>query len=68
MLRKGSWKIANFSDPFSLSEFELYNLDEDLGEIHDLKKLNPEKYQELFQEWTNFASEIQVQLPGITYD
>ena len=68
MLRKGQWKITNFSDPFSLSEFELYNLNDDLGEMHDLKSTNPQKYQELFQEWTNFASEIQVQLPGINYD
>ena len=68
MLRKGQWKITNFSDPFSLSEFELYNLDEDLGEMHDLKSIKPQKYQEMYQEWTNFASEIQVQLPGINYD
>lgn len=68
MLRKGQWKITNFSDPFSLSAFELYNLDEDLGEIQDLKSTNPQKYQEMYQEWTNFASEIKVQLPGINYD
>ncbi len=68
MLRKGSWKITNFSDPFSLSAFELYNLDEDLGEMQDLKSTNRQKYQEMYQEWTNFASEIQVQLPGISYD
>ncbi|MGB5228103.1 MAG: arylsulfatase [Eudoraea sp.] len=68
MLRKGQWKITNFSDPFSLSAFELYNLDEDLGEMHDLKTSHPEKYQEMYQEWTNFASDIKVQLPGISYD
>lgn len=68
MLRKGQWKITNFSNPFSLSAFELYNLDEDLGEMHDLKSANPQKYQEMYQEWTNFASEIKVQLPGISYD
>lgn len=68
MLRKGQWKITNFSDPFSLSAFELYNLDEDLGEMNDLKSTNPQKYQEMYQEWTNFASEIKVQLPGINYD
>ncbi len=68
MLRKGQWKITNFSDPFSLSAFELYNLDEDLGEMHDLKSTNPQKYQEMYQEWTIFASEIKVQLPGINYD
>ena len=68
MLKKGQWKITNFSDPFSLSAFELYNLDEDLGEMHDLKTSHPEKYQEMYQEWTNFASDIKVQLPGISYD
>ncbi len=68
MLRKGQWKITNFSDPFSLSAFELYNLDEDLGEMQDLKSTNRQKYQEMYQEWTNFASEIKVQLPGISYD
>ncbi|MBT8293613.1 MAG: arylsulfatase, partial [Eudoraea sp.] len=68
MLRKGQWKITNFSDPFNLSAFKLYNLDEDLGEMYDLKSTNPKKYQEMYQEWTNFASEIKVQLPGISYE
>lgn len=37
MLRKGHWKITNSIRLFDESNFELYNLSNDLGENHDLK-------------------------------
>ncbi|MBO9619659.1 MAG: sulfatase [Niabella sp.] len=43
-IRKGNWKLV-----YSLrnSKSELYNLDEDIGEHHDLSKENPAKTNEL---------------------
>ena len=49
--REGNWKI--FSNKFNgqQSEWELYNLSEDLGEKNNLIKKNPDKFNELFQKW-----------------
>ncbi|GAA4281059.1 arylsulfatase [Gaetbulibacter aestuarii] len=63
MIRKGSWKITNLSRPFVQDSFKLYNLQNDLAEIHDLKQINPEKYQELIAEWLNFKEVNKVRIP-----
>jgi arylsulfatase len=63
MIRKGNWKITNIRRPFLPENFELYDLSKDLGELNDLKDLEPEKYEELLREWTKFSNEIKVQVP-----
>ena len=62
MIRKGNWKITNISTPFLEENFELYDLTEDLAELKDLKDAEPEKYNELLEEWVRFSNEIKVQL------
>ena len=59
-VRKGNWKITNFEKPFSVDNFGLYNLDDDLGEQNDLKTIEPEKYQELLKEWNTFSTDIKL--------
>ena len=63
MLRKGDWKLTNITRPFDTTNFELYNLADDLAEINNLKESEPEKYQELLAEWIKFSAEIKVQIP-----
>ncbi|GMR25651.1 MAG: arylsulfatase AtsA [Ignavibacteria bacterium] len=63
MIRKGNWKITNITRPFLLENFKLYDLSKDLGELNNLKELEPEKYEELLKEWTKFSTEIKVQVP-----
>lgn len=63
MLRKGEWKITNIERPFSKDNFKLYNLANDLAELHDLKDIEKEKYKELLNEWDDFSKEIKVQVP-----
>ena len=63
MIRKGNWKITNISSPFLLENFKLYNLSEDLAELHDLKESEQEKYKEMIEEWEKFSEEINVQIP-----
>ena len=62
MIRKGNWKITNIRTPFMEENFELYDLTEDLAELKDLKDAEPEKYNELLEEWARFSNEIKVQL------
>ena len=62
MIRKGDWKITNIMSPFLEGNFKLYNLSQDLAEIHDLKDSEPGKYKELMEEWRKFSNEIKVQI------
>jgi arylsulfatase len=64
MLRKGDWKILNNNRPFNIDSFKLYNLSNDLAELNDLREAEPEKYQELLQDWKKFAEKIKVQFPS----
>ncbi|MDT0554347.1 arylsulfatase [Urechidicola vernalis] len=63
MIRKGDWKITNIKRPFLEENFKLYNLSQDLAELHDLKESEPEKYKELLDEWRKFSTEVKVQIP-----
>ena len=62
MIRKGDWKITNIMRPFLEENFKLYNLSQDLAELHDLKESEPEKYKEMIEEWRKFSNEIKVQI------
>jgi len=63
MLRKGNWKITNYIQPFELNNFALFNLSNDIGEQIDLKEFEPEKYEELLNEWKKFSNEVKIQIP-----
>ena len=63
MIRKGDWKITNIKRPFLEENFKLYNISQDLAELYDLKESEPEKYNELLEEWREFSNEVKVQIP-----
>ncbi len=63
MLRKGNWKITNFTRPFKIDNFALYNLSNDIGEQINLKEFEKEKYAELLNEWIKFSDEVKIQTP-----
>jgi arylsulfatase A-like enzyme len=63
MLRKGKWKLLNTQKPFELKNFELYDLEIDLSEQQDMKDAQPEKYQELLQEWEKFSKQVGIVTP-----
>ncbi|MDD4681082.1 MAG: aryl-sulfate sulfohydrolase, partial [Clostridia bacterium] len=44
VIRKGKWKLHDY---FEDGGFELYNLENDLGEQHNLSDEMPEKVEEL---------------------
>ena len=62
MVRKGKWKITNIETPFFESNFMLYDLSKDLEEINDLKESEPEKFNEMLEEWRKFSNEIKANL------
>jgi arylsulfatase len=56
-LRKGRWKISKIEPPFGKGVFELFNMNDDPTESHDLSKQYPGKYNELLSEWKTYVKE-----------
>ncbi len=56
-LRKGKWKISKIEKPFGTGDFQLFNIDEDPTESHNVSEQFPAKYQELLAEWNAYVKE-----------
>jgi arylsulfatase A-like enzyme len=59
-VREGDWKLVSKSrvrkmEAVKLSQFELFNLAEDLSEQNDLSKKYPERTERLFKEYRQYA-------------
>lgn len=59
-IRQGEWKLIEF---YEFDEVELYRLDQDLGERHDLSRDYPEKLANLRQELKNWQTRMGAQMP-----
>jgi len=62
-LRQGTWKIVTTDGPFDESNFELYNVVADPGEIYDLAEDEPEKLAELIELWRVERKNLGIILP-----
>lgn len=60
---KGDWKLTNLSRPLEEVKFELYNVAEDPGEMHNLREVYPDRYEELLRAWQEYVNETKVQFP-----
>jgi arylsulfatase A-like enzyme len=58
--RKGDWKIVFIPKPKGPERWQLYNLANDPGEIHDLSEQEPEKLKELMHIWDEYVLETGV--------
>ncbi|MEQ9592378.1 MAG: arylsulfatase [Cyclobacteriaceae bacterium] len=58
--RKGDWKIVNVEGPYAENKIQLFNIASDLGETHDLRIEEPEKFNELLSEWKTFAKKSKI--------
>ena len=57
---EGNWKLHQY---FEDNALELYNLETDLGERHNLAKANPKKANALLQKLNNWREEIKAPVP-----
>lgn len=71
-VRKGPWKatrIVNYLLPSAAlnldHDWQLYDMDADRGETRDLAAENPEKLQELVEEWKAYVTRVGVAQPLI---
>jgi len=60
---KGPWKLLRMAPPFGTGEFELFNLSEDLAEQNNLADSQPEKLDEMVQEWESYVARLNLELP-----
>jgi len=56
-IRKGKWKITYMEPPFGTGNFQLYDMEKDPSESHDLAKEYPDIYQELLSQWKSYVAE-----------
>jgi arylsulfatase len=62
-VRQGPWKIVTTTGPFDESNFELFNVVADPGEMHNLAEAEPEKMAELIDIWRVKRKEMGIILP-----
>lgn len=56
-IRKGQYKALFIPKPYGQGRWQLYNIKEDQGEVHDLSTTLPEKLKELVEYWAVYVSE-----------
>lgn len=59
-IRAGPWKADFIPFPKGISDWQLYNLETDPGEINDLAQSHPEKLKELLELWEKYVEEVGV--------
>ncbi|KAM6480795.1 alkaline phosphatase-like protein [Trichoderma sp. SZMC 28011] len=59
-IRKGKWKAVFIPKPKGPEKWQLYNMDKDMGEIHDLAEEEPEILEELIKYWMAYVAEFGV--------
>jgi arylsulfatase A-like enzyme len=56
----GQWKILWMPKPFGLSEWELFNLEDDPAELNDLSQTYPEQLQIMIARWERYKVDNRV--------
>ena len=57
---KDNWKLLRLPQPFGTGQWQLYDLDKDLGETTDLSAQYPDIKESLIKEWNEYARENEV--------
>ncbi len=63
-LRKGEWKLGWMESPYGQSEWQLYNLREDIAEQYDLAAEQEEKLEELVADWEEYVKSVDLIIPS----
>ena len=62
-LRKGKWKAEWMEAPYGNSEWELYDLSNDISQEHNLAATQPAILAEMIKAWDTYETENNVTLP-----
>jgi len=53
--RKGKWKVLRLPEPYGNGDWQLYDIEADPGELHDLSSNYPDLVKELAVGWQEYA-------------
>ncbi len=56
-VRKGKWKITKIEPPFGKGVFQLFDMEKDPTESHDLSDQYPDKYREMLEHWRAYVKD-----------
>ncbi|MCU1719474.1 arylsulfatase [Pseudomonas sp. 5P_3.1_Bac2] len=59
-IRQGQWKALFIPKPNGPGRWQLYNLKNDPGEIHDLAETEPQRLAKLIEQWQRYVDETGV--------
>ncbi len=62
-VRQGKWKISHLPPPYGTNTWQLFNLDEDIGEARDVSARHPQVRERLIAHWDVYARQNNVILP-----
>jgi len=57
---QGEWKLLRLPEPFGSGTWQLYNLNKDPGEIHDLSDDHPDIKAAMIEAWQEYAEANEV--------
>lgn len=60
MIRQGDWKLMYNNRPWGKESWELYNVEEDPGELNDLAQSRPGKLQDMLALWQQYVDDNDV--------
>jgi len=63
-LRRGAWKILWIEPPKGTGRWELYNVQADPAEAHDLAASEPQRLNELMGLWDQYAAQNNIREGG----
>jgi arylsulfatase len=63
LLRKGPWKLVHIPEPYGNNQWQLYNLDSDFAERHDLSVQQADKKRQLLKLWDRYEQENDIIYP-----
>jgi arylsulfatase len=62
-IRSGDWKLVHMPEPYGIDGWQLFNLQDDIGESRDVSTEHPEVVAELKAHWDEYATRNKVIIP-----
>ena len=62
-LRQGNWKLVNLDPPFDDADFQLYDVESDIGEMRDLAESEPARFASMLNLWRTMRRQLGIVLP-----